>query len=121
VGRRDRLRVEVSHLEALARDYGRAASKAKNDDKGDLPRKLQSWVKQSRALAASDAYTPEIRSAIAGAGDSRQVTVAISNAYLADMRATAARQIGLAGRRTASVLDTLAVVGASAGCARQVN
>jgi hypothetical protein len=105
-------------LEALARDYGRAA-KVKNDDKGDLSRKLQSWVKQSRALASSDAYTPEIRSAIAAAGDSRQVTVFINNAYLAAMRATAVRQIGLAGRRTASVLEALAVDAASVGCARQ--
>ena len=109
------------NLETLARDYGRAASKAKNDDKGDLPRKLQSWAKQSRALAASDVYTPDIRSAIAAAGDSRQVTVTIGNAYLAAMHATAVRQIGLAGRRTASMLEALAVVGASPACARQAN
>jgi len=107
-------------LEALARDYGRAAPNAKHDAKGDLSRKLQSWVKHSRALAASDAYTPEIRSAIAAAGDSRQVTVFIGNAYLAAMRAIAVRQIGLAGSRMASVLEALAV-GESARCDRQVN
>ena len=109
-------------IEALAREYGRQVPDAsKNDDKGDLLRRFQAWAKQSRALAASDAYTPEVRAAVAAAGDSRQPSVSIGNGYLAAMHATAVRQIALAGRRTAAVLAALADVGASAGCARQGN
>ncbi len=108
-------------LEALARDYGRTASTTKNDDNGDLPRRFQSWAKQSRALAASAAYTPELRAAIAAAGDTRQPSVSIGDAYLSAMHVTAVRQIGLAGRRTASVLEALAGVGAAAGCSQQAN
>lgn len=111
-------------LEALARDYGRSAGSKndqKNDQKGELAQQFQAWAKQSRALAVSDAYTPEVRAAVSAAGDSRQPNVMIGDGYLTAMHATAARQIGLAGRRTASVLSTLAGVSSSAGCARQAN
>ncbi len=108
-------------LEALARDYGRQAPDAsKNDDNGDFLHRFQSWAKQSRALAASDVYTPEVRAAVAS-GNSRQPSVSIGDAYLAAMHATAVRQIALAGRRTATILAALADVAASSGCARQVN
>ena len=109
-------------LEALAREYGRQASNApKSDDKGDLLRRFQAWAKQSRALAASDAYTPDVRAAVVTAGGSRQPIVSIGDGYLAAMHATAVRQIALAGRRTATVLAALADAGASSGCARQAN
>jgi hypothetical protein len=71
-------------------------------------------------LAASNAYAPEVLAAVAAAGNSRQPSVSIGDAYLAAMHATAVRQIALAGRRTAAVLAALADVAASSGCARQV-
>ncbi len=108
-------------LEALARDYGRSKKDQKNDQKGDLAQQFQAWAKQSRALAERVAYTPEVLAAVTAAGDARQPSVMISDGYLTAMRATAGRQIGLAGRRTASVLNTLAVVSSSAGCIRQAN
>ncbi len=115
---------KYQHLEALARDYGRSTgskSDQKNDQKGDLAQQFQTWAKQSRALAERDAYTPEVLAAVTAAGDARQPSVMISDGYLTAMHATAGRQIGLAGRRTASVLNTLAVVSSSAGCIRQAN
>ncbi len=107
-------------LEALARDYGRSAV-PKKDQKGEPAQQFQAWAKQSRALAERDVYTQEVLAAVTAAGDARQPSVSISDGYLTAMHAIAVRQIGLAGRRTASVLNTLAGVGASAGCSRQAN
>ena len=112
VGRRARLRSKYRQLEALARDYGRSArsgSDRRTIDRATCAQQFQAWAKQSRALAASDAYTPEVRAAVAAAGDARQPSVVGQRRDIARRctRRPAARSVWRGVARP-SVLSTLA-------------
>lgn len=104
-------------LEALARDYGRSQSDAARKDAGGS--NFQSWAKHARALAASSAYTAEVRAAVASASGAQAPSVAIADAYREAMRAVAAQQIATAGRRIASVLTEMTSGAGGSTCARQ--
>jgi hypothetical protein len=95
-------------LNPLARDYAAAgAAEGTKNFQDDLALDFQAWARHERALAARVAYSQDVRSAVAAAGQSQAPEVQIDAAYRAAMAAIAQRQIGLAGHRIALVLATL--------------
>ncbi len=90
-------------LDALAREHGGVEAAAPGPD---LLREFKRWAKQSRDLAERVVYTDQVRSAVSTALE-RPPRVRLDADYRAQLRATAQRQIGIAGQRIAWVTQTL--------------
>ncbi len=111
-----------AHLDASARDAAHAATTAGAQPIGpDLARDFQTWARQGRTLAALIVYTADIRAAVAAATSMQPPRVRISSAYRETMRATARRQIGLAGDRLAAVLQKVYGASNQSACSGVVN
>ncbi|HET6473043.1 MAG TPA: S1/P1 nuclease [Pseudomonadales bacterium] len=97
-----------SYLETAARASARAiATRASDVAIVDAPRDFAVWAADGRDLAARDVYTEAVRAAMAAATPNAMAPLALGSEYRRTMRADAQRQIVLAGRRTAALLDAL--------------
>ncbi len=96
--------VRLHRIDTMARDFGGVEA---GDPGADLDGAFEHWAKQSRDLAARVVYTDQVRSAISMATPEQPPRVRLDADYRAELRATAQRQIGLAGQRIAWVTQRL--------------
>ncbi len=96
--------VRLQRLDLKARDYGRHAAV---DSELPLQHAFEHWVVESRDLAARVVYTDQVRDAIAMATVEQPPRVQLDADYRTELRATAQRQIALAGQRIAWVTQAL--------------
>jgi hypothetical protein len=84
----------------------------------DAARDFALWAADGRDLAARAAYTDDVRAAMAAATPNAMEPIAITRTYKRAMRAAAQRQIVLAGRRMAALLETLRARDQHSDCRR---
>jgi len=97
-----------SYLETAARANARAiATNASDVAIVDAPRDFAVWAADGRDLAARDVYTDAVRAAMAAALPNAMTPLTLGGEYRRTMRADAQRQIVLAGRRTAALVEWL--------------
>jgi len=111
------------------RRFGRIVSAAQADARAiatnagdvavlDPPRDFASWAADGRDLAARAAYTGAVRDAMAASRPNAPHAVDVTSAYRRAMRADSQRQVVLAGRRTAALLERLRDLDRHSDCRR---
>jgi hypothetical protein len=84
----------------------------------DPARDFALWAADGRDVAARAAYTDDVRAAMAAAATNGMEPMTIDRAYKREMRAVSQRQIVLAGRRAAALLEQLHAIDQRSDCRR---
>jgi len=82
----------------------RQAAQLKDNAREGGPLHFAAWAAESREIAASVAYAPSLRQAIAASPEGQPIRLHLDASYREAMRATVQTQVALAAARTAQVV-----------------